>query len=230
MTSSFISGGRSIEYVSYEPCRGGSFPALIVLHGSNGPVSSFVGDYAQQLADFGYVVYFVHYFDRTGTGYATPTLIYQNFPAWLKTVADAVSHVAQNPKVDVERIGLLGVSLGGYLTLASASQDERITAAVSLMGGMPDYFIDHVRQMPPTLLLHGEDDSVVPVTEAYKTERILKALGTKYELKIYKDQGHSFRGLSQFDALTRTMSFLNANLKNGKKRAAAPELEPLPAQ
>ena len=198
----------------HEPQRPGTFPALLVIHGSSGPVSSFVGDYAQQLANFGYVVFFVHYFDATGTGYASYSGIRTHFQTWLVTIADAISFAGKHLKVDSSRIGLLGVYLGGFLSLSLASKDSRVCAVASLMGGMPDEFISAAGQMPPTLLLHGEADPVVPVREAQKVDALLGRLGTPHELKIYPGQGHSFRGMAQMDALTRTLRFLNRHLKN----------------
>jgi carboxymethylenebutenolidase len=210
----YNSQGKNIGVVVYEPQRSGRFPALLVIHGSSGPVSSFVGDYAQQLANFGYVVFFVHYFDATGTSYASYSAIYSYFRTWLTTIADAVSFAERHPKVNSKRIGLLGVSLGGFLSLSLASKDSRICAVASLMGGMPDDFISEARQMPPTLLLHGEADPVVPVSEAQKVDALLERLGTPHELKMYPGQGHSFCGMAQMDALTRTLRFLNRHLKN----------------
>lgn len=215
---SYNSQGKNIGVVVYEPQRCGTFPALLVIHGSSGPVSSFVGDYAQQLANFGYVVFFVHYFDATETFYASYSAIRTCFHTWLVVIADAVSFAEKHAKVDSQRIGLLGVSLGGYLSLSLASKDLRISAVASLMGGMPDEFCSQARQLPPTLLLHGEVDPVVPVTEAQKMAALLKRLGAPYELKIYPGQGHSFRGIAQVDALTRTLRFLNRYLK--KENAA----------
>ncbi len=178
---SYNSQGKNVGVVVYEPQRPGTFPALLVIHGSSGPVSSFVGDYAQQLANFGYVVFFVHYFDATGTGYASYSAIHAYFQTWLTTVADAVSFAERHPKVDSRRLGLLGVSLGGFLSLSLASKDSRISAVASLMGGMPDEFVSEARQMPPTLLLHGEADPVVPVSEAHKVDALLKRLETPRE-------------------------------------------------
>lgn len=211
---SYSSQGKTIGIVVQEPQRPGTFPALLVIHGSSGPVSSFVGDYAQQLANFGYVVFFVHYFDATGTGYASYSGIRTHFQTWLTTIADAISFAGRHLKVDSSRIGLLGVSLGGFLSLSLASKDSRVCAVASLMGGMPDEFISEARQMPPTLLLHGEADPVVPKSEAQKVDALLERLGTPHELKIYPGQGHSFGGMAQMDALTRTLRFLSRHLKN----------------
>jgi dipeptidyl aminopeptidase/acylaminoacyl peptidase len=205
--------GRKIETMVYEPQRQGSFPALVVVHGSSGPVSSFVGPYAQQLANLGYVVFLVHYFDATGTTWASFSSIQQHGRTWKDALAAAVTFAGHHPKVDSNRIGLLGVSLGGFLSLSLAAEDPRVAAVVSLMGGMPEHVRQEARRMPPTLLLHGDADAVVPVNEAYAVEEVLKRVGAKYELKVYPGQGHSFRGMAQMDALTRTMRFLNKNLR-----------------
>lgn len=210
---SLKSAGRDIEVVVYEPQRAGQFSALLVVHGSSGPVSSFIGGYAQQLANLGYVIFFVHYFDATGTTYATFSGIRAHFETWMTVVADAISFAERHPKVDAGAIGLLGVSLGGFLSLSVASQDQRVSAVVSLMGGMPPEIIAGTSRMPPTLLLHGEADPVVPVVEAHEVEKLLKRLGSKYEIKTYPGQGHSFHGMAQMDALTRTLRFLGKHLK-----------------
>jgi len=83
---------------------------------------------------------------------------------------------------------MLGVSLGGYLSLSLASKDRRITAVASLMAGMPPEIVAETTYMPPTLLLHGEADATVPISEALVVESLLKRLGTKHELKIYPDR------------------------------------------
>ncbi len=208
----FTSGGRPIEVVEYQPSRSGKFPALMIVHGSNGPMSSFVGDYAQRLADFGYVLFFVHYFDRTDTSYAVSSAMQAHFSAWIETLSDAIDYASAHPKVDAERIGFLGFSLGGFLSLSLASQEPRIGAVVSIVGGIPEHFAERARRMPPALILHGEVDSKVPVQEAYKVEQLLKKLKTPYELKIYPGQGHFFQGAARIDALTRTFGFLQKNL------------------
>src|SRR5438270_11126024 len=153
---SYNSQNKNIGVAVYEPQRSGSFPALLVIHGSSGPVSSFVGSYAQQLANLGYVVFFVHYFDATGTAWASFSGIRTHFLTWLNALSDAITFAARHPKVDSRRIGFLGISLGGYLSLSLAAKDPRITAVASLMGGMPPEIVAETRQMPATLLLHGE--------------------------------------------------------------------------
>ena len=208
----FLSNEKQIEIVQFEPGWPGKFPALLILHGANGPMSTFIGDYAQYLANVGYVVSFVHYFDATNTHYADRAEMQEHFRDWVEVVEDAVGNAAKHPKVDPERIGLIGYSLGGFLALSLASQDPRVSAVVSVVGGIPEAFAKSARRMPPALILHGANDTRVPVKEAQRVEELLKRLNTPYELKIYPGQGHFFHGHAQIDALTRTFSFLQKHL------------------
>jgi dipeptidyl aminopeptidase/acylaminoacyl peptidase len=66
--------------------------------------------------------------------------------------------------------------------------------------------------MPPLLILHGEDDDVVPVSNAYDLEKLLKKKALPYEIKVYPRQGHGFSGDALEDSKRRTVSFLSAHL------------------
>jgi dienelactone hydrolase len=208
----FLSKDKQIETVQFEPRREGRFPALLILHGANGPMSTFIGDYAQSLANIGYVVFFVHYFDATNTYYADGAEMQKHFRDWVEVLQDAIGSATKHSKVDPERVGLIGYSLGGFLALSVASQDPRVSAVVSVVGGIPEAFAQRARRMPPVLILHGANDMRVPVKEAQRVEELLKRLHTPYELKIYQGQGHFFHGSAQIDALTRTFAFLQKHL------------------
>src|SRR5437588_1362060 len=109
--TTFQSGGRPIRLDCFLPGTNGQrFPAVISLHGSGGGHAT-MSEPACLLAAQGFAVYILHYFDRTGTSYADKPTIFRNFAAWMGTLWDAVSHVAKQPAVDPERIGLLGFSL-----------------------------------------------------------------------------------------------------------------------
>jgi dipeptidyl aminopeptidase/acylaminoacyl peptidase len=202
----FHSGDKIIQLDHYAPANGGSAPAVLLLHGSGGPLRG-LDPFARQAAGFGVHVFALHYFQRTGHTWVYPSQIEENFPDWLRTAEDAVTYIAQQPGVDAQRIGLLGFSLGGYLALSLATQDRRIAAVAELFGGLPSHFVQHAAQLPPVLILHGGSDTTVPVTEAYQLEQLLKANNIPHEMKIYPDQGHHFSGLVQLDAVHRVAGF-----------------------
>jgi carboxymethylenebutenolidase len=210
--SSFTSSGRAIALDIYLPDGDGPFPGVIALHGSGGNHAS-MSEPANQLAAQGFGVFVVHYFDRTGTTEANEKqTIFRNFPAWGKTVWDAVSHVAQHPQVDTERIGLLGFSLGAYLALSVASVDSRVKAVVEFFGGLPREMKFFMRRLCPVLILHGEADPTIPVAEAYDLEIELQRRKIPYDIKIYPAVGHGFSGQVWDDACLRTVAFLCKHL------------------
>ena len=99
---------------------------------------------ADLLARQGFAVYILHYFDRTGTVFADQQIIFSKFPLWMKTLWDAISHVEKQACVDPNRIGLLGFSLGAYLSLSDATIDKRIKAVVDFFGGLPKESDDRI--------------------------------------------------------------------------------------
>jgi carboxymethylenebutenolidase len=209
----FESGGKNIRVDCFLPSANGQrFPAVIGLHGSGGGHAS-MADPATLLAEQGFAVYVLHYFDRTGTteidGLQT---IFRHFPFWMKTLWDAVSFVASQPQVDPARIGLLGFSLGAYLALSSAAIDTRIQAVVEFSGGLPKEMKLFTRRLCPVLILHGEDDKTVPVAEAYHLQQILDKKQIPYEMNIYPGVGHGFSGEAWRDAGLRTLAFLEKYL------------------
>ena len=207
----FEAGGKPIRLDAYLPSDGSSLPAVIALHGAGGGVQG-MDKSAALLAEQGFAVYVLHYFDRTDTQFADKPTIFRNFPIWMKTLWDAVSFVEKQPNVDRERLALLGFSLGAYLSLANASIDGRIKAVVEFFGGLPREMKFFMRRLCPTLILHGEADPTVPVAEAYNLQRLLEEKGIPYEIKIYPGAGHGFENETWRDAGLRTLQFLQRQL------------------
>ena len=211
----YSSGTANIHVDQFEPEQTGSHPALLVLHGSGGAASYWMGRFAPALRDAGVAIYAPHYFDKTGTTRATTSMIMdgRHFGAWLQAIQDAVSYVSDRGCVDPARIGVLGISLGGYLAVALGIEDRRIRAVVELSGGIPVGWENRMsRAMPPTLVLHGGHDEVVPVAEAYKLQATLEERHVRHEVAIFPNQTHWFSGTAQAELLIRCASFLDRYL------------------
>jgi carboxymethylenebutenolidase len=218
--SSYESQGKTIVVERFEPKAPGAWPAVLVLHGAGG--MSIGGpafrDFARLLARRGYVAHVVHYFDLTGTKLADLPTMKASFPGWLKAVADGVSNVSKQPNVDPKRVGLLGFSLGAYVSLSVAMFDHRIGAVVEYFGGLPEVLVKDVKSLPPTLILHGDADRVVPVSEARALEKLFKEKDLPHEVRIYAGQGHGFTGDDASDATRRALAFFEQHVKQAPTR------------
>jgi len=216
--TSFQSGGKKIRVDQFEPAREGKFPAVVFLYGVDGlhkdNEKAFRGA-ARTAANKGFVVLLVHYHDRTGTGQKdAPALLKlfqerlrnpeaggkeqqalrEKFEAWEATVRDAVAHARNHAKVDPDRVALVGYSLGGFLAASVAADPQhRISAVVTLFGGIPGDRAATLKHFPAALVISGDQDKVVPVKESYYLYGLLRA--TKLpgaESEIYKGVGHGF--------------------------------------
>ena len=78
----------------------------------------------------------------------------------------------------------------------------------------PMTFIKNVHT--PTLLLAGDRDAEVPITQSYEYWNALRRLGVKTEFVVYPDEGHFFfRREDQIDDMSRVVNWFNRFLKPG---------------
>jgi carboxymethylenebutenolidase len=210
-------GGRSVTVEVFEPPDAVVHPAVIVLHGTDGPTrkAQEYRSICRALARSGFVALRPHYFeagDPPAPGYehlGNPLA----HAAWLQAVESAADYAKQLPSVLDKPIGLLGFSLGGYVALAAAAIQQRYSAVVEFFGGIPGMIMGVVEKMPPTLTLHGGADPIVPVDEAYKIERFYKEKGFTHEMHIYPGEAHNFTLGARQKAEARTLHFFKKHLQ-----------------
>jgi carboxymethylenebutenolidase len=214
LQTTYLSGGKPIGIDVFVPSKAGEYPIVLALHGSSGLYSGYA-QFPQMLADRGFAVFLPHFFETTGTAWASPSTIRDQFPHWMIAISDALDFAQDHPMSNRGRIGIVGFSLGAYLGLSLGSQQSRVKAIVDFFGGLPDHFAEQVRHLPPVLILHGDHDTVVPVSEAHKIEALYRARQAPYEVKIYANANHGFNGFNMLDAGQRTYFFLKKHLANG---------------
>lgn len=211
-------------------------PAILLLHGAGGKVGLWLDRLAPHLLSAGVALYAPHYFESTSTTYADLATIADgiHFPQWLDTVAAALHWVAGRPAVDPNRIALVGISLGSFLALSfaarnvagarnpaaardsmsqSAAGPAAVRCVVDLSGGLPEpYASAATSQFPPTLILHGEADTVVSVSYARDLDRLLTQLRVPHETRILPGEGHWFTAPAQMQLLLNLSNFLSRYL------------------
>jgi carboxymethylenebutenolidase len=213
---SFLSGGKTIRVHVIEPAAPGPHPAVVMLHGAGGNVYFWLEHIAPTIAKLGFAVYAIHYFDRTGTSYASGEVLADgvSIPRWIETLENALAWVADQPVVDPERIALLGVSLGAFLALSLGTDKALpIRAIVELSGGLvAPWEGQATAAFPPTLILHGESDPVVPVAHAHTLDQLLTKLNVEHEAHLLAHEGHWFSAAAQVEILRRIATFLDRHL------------------
>ena len=75
----------------------------------------------------------------------------------------------------------------------------------------PAFFV--TSKTPPTLMLHGNMDQLVPVAQSVLLKNKLQSAGVANELVIYPNDGHGFASASLEDSYTHIQSFLQAHVK-----------------
>jgi dipeptidyl aminopeptidase/acylaminoacyl peptidase len=204
------------------------YPLLVYYYAGTTPTDrSFGGRYPKNMfAAQGYVVYNLQPSGAIGYG--------QDFSAahvnnWGITVADEIiegtkKFIEAHSFVDGEKIGCIGASYGGFMTMLLLTRTDIFSAAIShagisniasywgegfwgylysasasansfpwnnhelYIGQSPLYDADKVNT--PLLLLHGADDTNVPLGESLQMYTALKLLGRPVELIEVEGQDH----------------------------------------
>jgi len=221
LSKGFPSSGKKIRLERFSTAHPGYHPAVFLTYGSSGLTArgDALRDYARRLADHGYVVFRIHYFDATDSATAgTLPVSLPHFRICTKALEDGIASASKDPQVDRHHIAILGLSLGAFLALWESSEDPRVKAVVEYYGGT-GLFLAAPKRMP-ALDSARREDSFVPVAEAHKLQRWLEKQHAPYEIKIYPNQVHGFDGAegdpaAAKDAWERTLNFFDKYLAGG---------------
>ncbi len=200
-----------------------------MLHGKGGQNLS-TRDRASWLATQGYVALAPDYFTAIG-------MTAEKFDvSFYTTSVDPAREVLGNglealkslSYVDAKRLGVMGFSLGGYLSFIMASRDD-VKGIVSYYGAYapalrtPRYpLADIVAQIKaPVLMFHGDKDELVPIGDANTASDLLKKNNKQYEYIVYPGAGHVFdvpggatySATAAADAQQKALTFFAAKLQ-----------------
>ena len=213
-------GASSIVGVVRAPDDAGrDRPAILLVTGTEG-LNTDYPQFARELAVQGYDVAVGCWFRTEGaTGAGNAGVACPQAPSF-KGVSDAAVEDldalvggARRALGDPASLALVGFSRGGGIAMLRAA-DGALDPVVSISGmvegttawgNLPDE-VNIVERAAgvraPVLLLHGEDDPLVPVTQAEHLADALRAAGADVQTHWYPNGGH---GLAQVPAIRADM-------------------------
>jgi dipeptidyl aminopeptidase/acylaminoacyl peptidase len=233
--------------------KGRKHPAIVWIHGS-GSDQNFIGwhpgsyrmyySVTQYLVQQGYVVLTPDY--RGSSGYSRNWATGVHMGLGVSDAADVASgadYLKTLDYVDPDRIGVWGLSYGGYLTLQAMNADPLLWRCGINVAGVvdwatygagyttprlgtpvenPDIYrvsapIYHMEKLArPLLILHGTNDRNVAFRDSLRVIDTLLKLDKPFEMGVYPGEIHFFRRAHILrDAWRRAEAFFDAHLKNG---------------
>ena len=174
----------------------------------------------------------------------------------IKDIKACVDFLVGQGIADPKRIGIMGGSYGGYMTMVGLTEYPELFAAGANLFGMINFetFFSHTepwmaaistseygdpatqkdllqrlspihkvdRIQAPTIVLHGANDTNVPVVEAEQTVESLKKRGIPVEYVLFPDEGHGFRKTpNKVRSAVAIVEWFEKYLKTGTGEAAA---------
>ena len=115
---------------------------------------------------------------------------YSWWTAEIESLNALLDHIVESYSVDVSRVYLTGLSMGGFGTWRlAASYPERFAAIAPICGGGDPEWAPRLKDIP-VWVFHGAKDEIVPLSESEKMVEALKACGGNVRFTVYPDAGH----------------------------------------
>ena len=226
-------------------------PAIVWIHGS-GSDQNFLGwhpgsyrmyySVSQYLVQQGYVVLTPDYRGSSGYSRSWATGVHRGLGVYdTADVASGADYLKTLGYVDPDRIGVWGLSYGGYLTLQALNADPLLWRCGINVAGVVDWAtygagyttprlgtpvehpeiyrvsapVYHMEKLArPLLILHGTNDRNVAFRDSLRVIDALLKLGKPFEMGVYPGEVHFFRRAHILrDAWRRAEAFFDAHLK-----------------
>jgi len=256
----YLSGNLRIQAYLYKPEGNGPFPVVIYNHGSRDGRESasvpfqYIG---KMLTRSGYVVLVP---ERRGYGKSDGSMWRQDvgndqsrlitrLQAEADDVLAAIDYLRTVPSADTNRLGIMGWSFGGIVTMLAASRSAAFVVAVDQAGGALAWdgnaYLRHAlvaaaeKSVTPTLFMVAKNDrttlSITTLAEIFKTrdvphqmviyEPFTPAQGIRVAAPghaLFSEQGAS---VWESDLVQFLGRYLGATVSDKRDGAAAPKAQ-----
>ncbi|MGC2402601.1 MAG: dienelactone hydrolase family protein [Acidobacteriaceae bacterium] len=212
--ATFMSHGKAISCAVYE--FHDAVATILLLRGSGPSDLDLARSQAHFFAEHGFRVLLADYLSATPNTDPTPA----NYRRWTQSVDDIVADLRAHPVPVNRKIALIGQSLGAVVALLAGSRKAGVDAIAEWSGLLPNAFFSQVQNLPPLLIIHGEQDEQVPIVNARQLVRLCELRDFTCDAGLYPDEGHVFSSKAIDAANQRTLTFFRTYLwANLPKRA-----------
>jgi len=187
------------------PAGPGPFPAIVIAHGCAGTGYSD-RMWAPLLREWGYATFIVDSFRPRGYSRICEHTERLQPLERVPDVYGALAALSTNPKIDPQRIGLMGMSHGGILTIDAATQwakDTFLHGGSGFRAFFPIYpycniTVPELASISAPMRIHsGELDDWTPAKPCQEYVESLKVAGQDAAIQVYAQAHHSFDDPSQ---------------------------------
>ncbi len=190
-----VNGDGAYAFVA-QPDDNAQHPGVVLIQEWWG-IEPHIRDLAQKLAAEGFVVavpdlYHGKIATEPDDAQKMITMIAGNIDRVANEIMGALETLKGMSSVNPKKLGIMGFCFGGLMTYLVASRYADLGAAVPFYAGGYDPKPEEVAKVnAPVLAIYGRKDGSIPMEQVDKIEKMYKAAGKDYTLKVY-DAGHAF--------------------------------------
>ncbi|WP_333592398.1 alpha/beta hydrolase family protein [Brevundimonas sp.] len=176
------SNNRTIDAMVYAPRGTPNGAVIVMMHGPRGLRATLpvFDPRALQLASRGYFVVMPQYYDATSNEVERER---RNLDRWRDVADDVATRMAEVPGVDATRVGVWGVSLGGWLAAESVMKNASLRSAVAVSAGAAMAPARTFRRQVPILMVNAEGDPVISAESASEFATDLRGRGAEIDAR-----------------------------------------------
>ncbi len=189
--------GQAFDIYYAVPEGPGPHPAVMVIHAWGGR-QELMEDKARALAKLGYVGAAIDLYGvgKRGTDKASSdalmTPLLGNPEQLRKRLRAALAQVQKHEAVDDERVAAIGFCFGGLCAIVMARMGLPLRAVVSFHGLLKIGEALNERATAKLLILHGQDDPMVPSSDLVPFANEMQRIGADWQLHAYPGVKHAF--------------------------------------
>ncbi len=190
-----VNGDGAYAFVA-QPDDNAQHPGVVLIQEWWG-IEPHIRDLAQKLAAEGFVVavpdlYHGKIATEPDDAQKMIMMIAGNIDRVANEIMGALETLKGMSSVNPKKLGIMGFCFGGLMTYLVASRYADLGAAVPFYAGGYDPKPEEVAKVnAPVLAIYGRKDGSIPMEQVEKIEKMYKAAGKDYTLKVY-DAGHAF--------------------------------------